>query len=154
MTVHAEQNYLEAARGLELPPAYIGRHINVGSTVTLAVGAVRSEICAYRIPSGLIASIRFVANAARYSSDLANIIWSLTVDGSDVMGYSQFRGQLSPSVRSPQATAIMLNGGQRIVWVASNTTNASISGVSAMFRGWMWSPDLWPVGEKSSGNGQ
>jgi hypothetical protein len=140
--------FTEAYRGIDLPPAYYGRNINVGQLVTLPVGASRQEIVAYRIPNGTIASIRFIANGLENISDSEFVRWSLVVDGADVVGYSNFIGLIAPAISAPAPVVFMLNAGQRMSWVASNLAGIIITGVAAMFRGWMWAPTLRPVGPR------
>lgn len=138
--------FTEAYRGIDLPPAYYGRNINVGQLVNLAVGATRQEIVAYRIPNGTIASIRFIANGLENIGDSAFVRWSLVVDGADVVGYSNFIGLIAPAVSAPAPVVMMLNAGQRMAWVATNLAGIALTGIAAMFRGWMWSANLRPVG--------
>ena len=138
--------YTEALRGLNLPPPYIHRNILCGLSATLAPGVVRQEIVAYRIPAGLVAVISGIANGLGNISDGPFVIWSLTVDGSDVVGFSGLIGPVTPAVTAPKSVGLLLNADQRVAWVASNTGASIVQQAAAMFTGWMWDPRLRPSG--------
>ncbi len=134
----------QALKGYDYPPPFYHRNINVGDSANLVVGATRFEIAAYRIPAGELAAIRFIGNGLANISDSPFVTWSLTVDGADLVGYSNMVGLISSSITAPVAIALMLNPGQRIAWVATNTGATIVQGASALIRGWMWPPNLRP----------
>ena len=129
-----------------VPPPFYPQEIQCGLTVTLAASAVRQEIVAFRVPPGNLAMLAYIGNGVGNLADADFITWSLTVDGGAIIGYDNMLGLLSFGLMAPIPVRLAFRSGQRIAWVASNSIAVALLNVSAMFRGWMWSPSIRELG--------
>ena len=144
--VYESSESAEALKWIGVPPPFYHQEIQKGLSVTLAASAVRQEITAYIIPPGNLAMIAYIGNGVGNLADAEFITWSLTVDGGGIVGYSGMVGLLSFGLMSPIPVRLAFRAGQRIAWVASNSLASALFNVSAMFRGWMWSPSIGELG--------
>ncbi len=124
---------------LETKP-YFAEYFIRGESTPLAVGASRIPITAYKIPDGMVAVLKFIANACGATTDYPSVIFELDVDGAPVGGFANLVGPISPAIQAPFIVTVGLLGGQRASWVASNTGALAIASVKAFLGGWYWQP--------------
>jgi hypothetical protein len=125
-----------------MQPLTFDRIINIGKSITLAASASRSTVAAFKMPSAYQGIIRFFANSVGNASDYSSVTWSLRVNGSDVSGFSNFVGLLSPGLFVPLPIRLDLAPGDRVTVVASNSSTASILQVAARMYGWAWAMNV------------
>ncbi len=130
------------------PPAF-SEEFNVtqpGGGLTLGANAVRTEICAYQLPPGVLGVLRFAAFSVANASDAPNVTFALLVDGGPVPGYASVIGSISPSLSLPKPMIRVVRGLQRVSIVATNALASTIQNVNALVAGWHWQAAALPKG--------
>lgn len=116
--------------------------IDVGTQVTLAASASRSEIRVYQADPGTQAIIRFLGCALANTSDYSAVTWSVLLNGQEISGLGRWIGLKSASITAMMPIRVDMNPMDRISVIASNSTTAAITGCSARLYGWGWSARL------------
>jgi hypothetical protein len=112
--------------------------VDVAAKITLAASASRTEVLAFQLQMGYLATIRFLGTALTNAGDYPSVTWSVLLNFNEVTGQGRFIGAKSGGITSPWPIRIDMRGGDRITVVATNSTTQSIVGVSARLAGWMW----------------
>lgn len=115
------------------PPRRIERQD--GAVVDLAANASRTEITYLDIPDGSLGVWWLWAQSIGLVSDLRNVTWHLTINGTPKEGfYSLLAPDFFGTLTDPMWCGWIVPGGSRLAVLASNGTASIISSVGAYIR--------------------